>query len=599
MSHRFTDGVYRPPEVDVYLEGIVYTIWPTVATLRSLDRRAGVAIGSCILGFPTKYFEDATPDMGREARVSLGGRTIFRGVVGDAPTEIDARRDERQLLCYDDKWLMAANTIGQIGRGTQGTPTGATGFADVGFDCTFNRDGRPNKDPDVCDFRTGTGAVYWTLQDIMVFIFTYYISTSAVTLNSALLGSNFDDRPSHLALSGQTALQAVDLVCRCAGQSWGLTPDRTASAFASVRSGYGDQRTISFFPPRRAATVVDATSLYPRSAKGGKSIRDCKDVYQAVSAPIIKDHTYQSEGADPLLIPVAGFKDPEYDYRWTIDVTKYAAHNMGCNLSAGSRPKPILSSLVTRLSADGTAYVTALQILTTPLLAQNEHVSKPYIWIRWDDGAGGQTVLRLVTGGARFDAEHGLLDLKDTVKLAPMTKEKPPLEDESLVLSDLSGVALYFTCATRLELVESASTSVSNQYLPAHVTEVINKADLVPERRERVILPNLAGDPNDYVLLAAAAEETYVDVYSHLADAIAAARAGSEAIESPLAFEFPFLPDLALGDLVTIRGRDLGATGSEVITSLSYRFRNGVPDCVEAQASNVMAGVNPERYTEI
>lgn len=180
-----------------------------------------------------------------------------------------------------------------------------------------------------------------------------------------------------------------------------------------------------------------------------------------------------------------------------------------------------------------------------------------------------------------------------------MAKTDPPTADENYVVSSAPKFAIMLTCATILEQPEWTTSDDAAAYLPNQQVQMIEKRDLVPERREAVLLPDLDREPNDMVLLAANAEEKYIDVGGQLENALELAEAMAPQVESPLKFEFPFFPTLALGDLVAVRGRDIGAEGNEVIVELGYDFRGGVPDVLRVSATNVLSGVDPSRFREV
>lgn len=347
-------GVFKPPVAQLVLSSSIIDFFPVTAHILSVNKYAGAAIGSATVAFPAHYAKDASPDMGKEGKIKIDGQIVFRGVVGDAVFNVVDNTDMIEVLLYDDKHLMQSKIVGQIGVGTTGTPIGTDGFIDVGFEIIFNKDGKPNKSPLGRDFNTGSTAVLWTLKDIMLFVFENYVPTSAVTIASGKLGTNYSGRkPSHLNLTGKTALQAVDQVATMAGESWGLIAGSTSSTFTFVKPGVGSVKKGKFFKPNAGAGASDVDKFHGSGLNVSKSIMNARDVYQAVSSLKVKESVYSKANT---LLTGAAITDKKFTYRFTTDVSKYATNNLGANLSAGSKPKPWQPSLLTRMNADGTAY---------------------------------------------------------------------------------------------------------------------------------------------------------------------------------------------------------------------------------------------------
>jgi len=588
-------GVYTPPQVHLTLEGIVFNVGAATASLWEVTRFAGSAIGSAVVSYPARYARDAAPDVGKEARVRLSSQTIFRGVVGNAPFEVDPGTDEVQLVLYDDKWLMAAMIVGQQGVGTQGTPAGADGFKDVGFDLVFNRDGKPNKDPATRDFNTGSTAVLWTLKDILLWIFDYYMPSDSATISADTLGSGtpYSRSPANLTLIGQTGLQAVDTVVRLAGESWGLAPGKAISSFVRVRPNAGTQRAARMAAPNSGGRATDATQYHAGGLRVDKSVRNLRDVYQAVSGPAVKETTYSTDGADALLSRVSGFADPKYAARYEVDVTKYSANNLGMDLSSGARPKPWLKHLVTRLNAAGSAYLSAADISGNAALALQPGLQDPFVWVSLD---GTEAAARLCTGGVRIDTENALLDFESKVELAVDSDDDP--EEVTIESADWTDIDVWLTVATVLRVPQYVETDAGNRYLPTAMFQTIEVGDVAPERREDSWLPDLAGSNNAVSKIAPGSEETYVDIEQRLEDAIDAALDATPEIETPVRIRYPFMPRVDIGDRVSVKGRSVGLTGKEVVTEIRYRFVDGRPNEVAVSASNVMASMDPDQFVE-
>jgi len=586
--------VYSPLPVVINLSSAVFAnTGPVQGVIRSISRYAGAAIGTAVVGYPGHYAKDAQPDMGDTATLYVGGRVAFRGVVGDAPMDIAENVDEVELRLFDDKWQMQANTIGQLGIGTEGSPAGSWGWPCVGFEVVFNKDGKPNKHYTDLTFLTGAAGDWWTLKDILEFVFTHYIASSAATLDTNELSSAYDRIPSHLSLVGMDGLAAVDAVVQLAGESWGLTPGGSASRFVPVVPGSGTQRTVRLFAPKAGRKATEANFYFARECTGGTSIRRVRDAFQALSAPIVKEHTYSNKGADPLLTPV-NLKDKEYHARWRVDRTKYEEHSLGYDLAAGCDPKPWLPHLVTRLAQAGDAYLTKADIDTDPGKANSPRLPKPLVWVSLD---GTEAKARLCTGGIRIDTEHCTLDLKPQLDLMPDTGDTPEQIDITGI-NIVTTLGIWFTVCTVLEIPDSEESATGSQFLPRTFYQVIHKPDLVPERRQDVWLPDLAGNNNAVSKVAVGASEKYIDISDKLEDAVEAAMAASPRIETPVVATFPFVPPFNIGDRLDIGGRNIRTTGNEVVIEISYQFHEAVPSAVRVKASSVAVGIDPERFEE-
>lgn len=585
-------GVYTPPKAVADFDGPAPALYmPPVVAIHRVEQMAGAAIGTAVISYPAHYASDATPQMGKGVRIKLEGRVIFRGVIGNGPFKVSNDSDELQLVLFDDKWLMSRKTIGQPGIGTKpNSVPGLYGFNDVCFDVIFNRDGKPNKDPDKTDFITDATAVFWTLKDVLKFVFLYYIDPADAKLNSALLSSGYDRKPTHLNLVGQTALQAVDTVAQHAGESWGLIPGSSSSAFVPVRPGHGTKRSIFFFKPKAHGRSDSATTWHVSDGSSSLSVQECKDDYIAMSGSILKEHTVTNKGSYPLLVRNTSYVDPakEHVAQYTVDVEQYAVHMLGPALSAGSRPKKWSRELVTRLNAGKNGYITAANIAADPSLRHNDRLAKPFLWVSLD---GTEANARLCTGGFRINADHGTIEFKAKPDLWPATGDK----EESVTVGNWATAGIWLTIATVIGLPKTSQSTVASRYLPKRFTQLIIKSDLVPEQRGIVWLPKMSGTNNELDKVSLVTEE-YVDVSDQLDEMVDGAIAQTPDIESPLDLEFPFMPELNIGDRLEVNGRSFAVSGNEVVTQISYNIHNAYD--VKVRATNVLAGVNPEQFME-
>lgn len=590
------DGVYMPPEVTMYLTDMPFNETREIpdVVIDEISAHAGTAIGMAVIRFPKLYAENASVVLGREIRLQSEGWVYFRGAIIEGPYNIGVDSDEVWLVAADDKYLMQDRYIGQYGIGTlPATPPedqGKEGFADVGFETIFNRDGKPNKDASNLDFNTGSSAVSWALKDILEFIFEYIDSDVCRVADFSALGAGYDRDPSHVDLRGINCVEAINLVAELAGESWGLVPGEEYSLFQRVVAGAGTERTVYLTPPQRNLTVDGADTMEAVQVTGGTSIENAVDVYQARSALIWKEHTYTNTGSDPLLTRQSTFKDKKFAARFVVDVTKYSDNNLGNNLSSGSRPKPWLQHLITRKSADGSGYITKAQIDADAALKNNERIAKPVIWLS-EDGSSGNA--KLCTSGVEMDCEAGAVSFEPVVGLMQDSGD----EDDEVSINDWSLVGIWVTVVTVLERPVTAQSDDGDQYLPRQRYQEIKKTDLVPEYRQSVWLPNLSGN-NNAVSTVAASEEKYVPVETELETAINSAIAQTPAIEAPIKVQFAFVPQVRIGDRLTFNGRVVGVTGSEVVESLTTQFTDGIATGINLRATNVVKSINPERYME-
>lgn len=583
------NGVYNPPDVGLLVPLTFPGALSVVARMESCERFAGASIGSAVVRYSTEFAEDATPGMGEEARITIGGETVFRGVVGDARLVISDGEDEVQLVLYDDKWLMDRMVIGQYGIGT--VDSGESGFKYVGFDFTFNPQGRPNKLVGSFDFDTSTSAEFWTLKTILQFIFTHYIDSSCAIISLDGMGDEWDRKPSHLNLIGQTALQAVDNVVALAGQSWGLNPGADKSRFTIVKRNYGALRTVHLFSTKSGRKATEATELHASSISVNTTIRNSRDVHQVFSGPMRYEIGLTSTGSDPLLVmsssPIKG-----YSKRFTLDIAQYETYGLGQNPPTGGKPKPWLKELLTRIS--GGAYVTAAQIAANPALLDAERAQIP-IWIAADKTK--PATARLVVGGARIDCENCCIDLADVLDVMKNTAEigADKKDRKELTIEDWDDAGVWMTVAMQLETRDVFESDTNSKYLPEEFYVVTTKEDLIPEKRCTVWLPDLAGD-NNAISALAATEEAYYDVAALLEEACDSSVESMPLIETPIELRFGFFPVLNIGDRISVSGRDVGATGDEVITQVMFNIHESFETRVTA--TNVMAAVNPEEFVK-
>jgi hypothetical protein len=572
------DGIARVPFVALSAEISFPGIMSSPARVDRVEKFAGASVGSAVVQFRVPYAHKGQIGFGKSASIRVGGVYIFRGTVGTSPVYVGGEDDFVEAVLYDDKWGMQANIVGQRGIGTLPAPD--KGFPDVGFEVIFNRDGRPNKDGDKLNFSTGSGAEFWTLKKALEFIFKYYIAEDVATLAADDLDDAFDRVPSHLACVGQTGMAAVDAICQVAGRSWGLKAGAGASKFVLVKPGGNSKRSAYFFEPLGKRVVTEAGEWHASSATIQGSILHARDVHQARSGRIVIETTIQTGGDSPLLKKET-FQTGKFKARFVSDVTKYAANSLGKNLSAGSPAKPWLSALVTRTGV-GT-YQTAAD-LSAGLGLGNPRAEIP-VWVSPD---GQSENLRLAVDGYEIDYDAGLIDFEASVGFIGAGGSK------EVVAIDWSKAGVVATVAVVLEYPQFVESDADGSYLPKAFYVVIDKPDLVPEWRLKSRLPDVTSDdPDDHITVAPTLEK-YIDVEDRLQDAVDASLASMQQVETPITVEFPLFPLCEIGDALKISGRNLGATGDEVIVAIRYAVHDAYRTTVEA--TNVTAAINPERF---
>ena len=587
-----SQGTFAPVQAQLTLEHPIFSSFPVRANIQHIELFAGAAYGSAVVTYPSEAADNTTRQMGSKAVIRIGGVPVFRGIVARGPFSVSPDSDEVKIAMICDKWLLRGRRIGQYGIGTQGEPAGTEGFKDVAFEVIFNRDGKPNKAPGALEFNTGSTAIYWTLKDCMRFIFAHYVPDSVATLDAGVLNhDSYTRTPSHLTLLGQTACQAIDTVAELAGESWALVAGNSASEFRCVYPGAGTARIVRLFAAHGRAQATAATEAHATESNVPLTVENCVDKYQARSAHIVKETTYKSYGTYALLKRSTTFKSKKYVTRFEVDVSKYEDNGLGKNLSAGSTAKPWLSNLCTRINTAGDWGLTAYELQTTPALLKN----KPFdltLWIS-EDATVDAPVWKICTGGFRVDTKYGKVDIESKIEVR---RDKGDGTRE-LEIKDWTKAGIAMTVATVLELQEVVESTPA-AYLAEPVTEIIEKSDLVPERRQNIWLPNLSStDPHMILKLISedgTTEEKYVDVTARLTEAVTSAIARTPKVETPIDLTMDFFPIWQIGDRITIQGRNTGATGDEVIIALAFNVHEAF--VTKIQASNVMKAVDPDKF---
>ena len=558
----------------------------TPARIWSVEKFAGAAIGTALVTFPTLYADQVDAGYGQSAKLRIGNKYIFRGVLGTRPVSIDGGQDEVQLVLYDDKWRMGRRIIGQHGVGTLDADAG---FPDVGHEIAFNPEGTPNKDPASLNFKTGSGAVLWTIKTALQFIFDQYIDDDCAKLLASDLDDDYDAVLVDVALVGQTALQAVDALVAMTGQSWGLRAEEGYSVFVPVKAGSGENpQQVKLVDPVNGFKITNASQLHASEVKVEASILDSRDLHQVRSGRVVIESTYSSAGATPMLTRQAGFVDAKFAARFVTDVTQYEANGLGRALSAGSPPLPWLAKLLTRWNATGSGFTTAAEILADPQLLTLPQVQIP-VWVRLSETGA----ILPAMGGYEIDIEQGLLDFEseiDVIVYKENAEGELANQKVRVTVSDWSTFTVWITVATVTMEREFAETDEDSRYLPDDFCVFTDLSDLVPLKRFAVWLPDLStADATDVAVVAAVVEE-YYSVTDRLAEYAAASAAAAPKVESKITLRFPFLPIIEIGDRIELEGRELGQDDGEVVTSIVYDLHGTFETRV--QATNVIGSVD-------
>lgn len=547
--------------VRLHIAGAAYA--PLTARIREITQGTGTEVGTAIVGWPQKYAAEQSAKYGDKAYITYGSEVIFRGIIVTDPMMIGNETDEVMLHLADDKWMLSRLIVGMNGVGTQGTPAGSLGFKDVGYDITFNRAGRPDKQADAFDFNLGTAAAEWTLQQMLEFIFAWYVDADVATLKSSVLGANYAASRSNVCVTGQSALQAIETIAELAGETWGLVPGRESSQFAPVRpGGYGRRRNVFLANPKSGATFSASDRYYADDIQPKSSIQNCRDSIQVVSGPGVQESVYSNSPTNGLLARKTGFVDVEYKARYEVDVTKYAAANLGQNLSAGAKPKAWLSHLCTRRNAASNWYLTAAEMAATPANQDAPRIEIP-VWVSKTNEAAAQ----LVIDGIKIDLENRTLDLKDQLicnKAGSLT------EKETLTITNWTTLLVWMTVATVTEVIDYKESPKASSFLPKQFWQVVRRPDLVTERRRNSWLPNLTTGGILKQVDTQPDGDTYLDASEKLQKVLDGVVRLSPKKETELAFGFPLMPVFNIGDLLNVSGRQIGQNGDEVVVSIRY-----------------------------
>lgn len=589
-----SNGICTPPKATLKLSAAVFAYEGTAQILQ-IAKYAGSQIGSATIAYRANY-ADGVPPVGAEMVLSLNGTVVWRGVIMEAPATISEDEDQVLLVGACDKELLDREIVGAVGIGSQA----GGGFRHVGYDITFNPGGAPNRQATGRDFDKGSSAAYWTLEQILRWVFDYYVQATSVTLTGFLPSFGWSQVLPDISLAGQSALQAIDYLCGLAGESWGLRYRTGGSEFVSIRPGTGDDAYVSVFQPKNRASASNVTDQHGYVSVR-RSLRLSRSTHCAISGRMVIETTYQS-GTSELLTRSTTFKDPDakYTQHYLVDVTAYAAHGLGQSLTAGARPKPWRDALVSRLN--GSSYMTAAEIDAVAARKTTAPQARPVIWIKLTDS---HDVWFMCHGGSKIDTEHCRLSFQDEVTLMLTDDLVSAAEDlegwnldhfvtvdqaekkANVVVADWALVTVRLTIATEIEERETADVfgggTVWGRVL-------IQRDDLIPEARINSTLPDLT-DMAASVDVASGTREMYVSQQDALQTACELSVRSSPGVETEIRARMPFVPIFEIGARLRVQGRSLGTTGNEAIKEISYEFVDGVPTMANVIGSDTTAGM--------
>jgi len=529
----------------------------------------GETPGSCTLHLPDTATDDHSAWADGEAVYIFRARSlVFAGHTVADDEAVGAATSAVRITARDVRHAMAARQVGQYGIGSVAT---VGGWPQCGYDVVFNRRARPNRSA-TADATTGiytwdttAAAEYWTYEDIIRFLFHWYVDTTVCQVRAADLTGPFADPAPEINCATGSVRAAVHRVMSTMGGLWTVTYSGTYGSgvytayFTPVVEGISPASTYTLVLDKPGTTVHTPTSLTVTNVEVSHATDRNFDRVEIHSAPKIVETTLTSAGSGLLDRVSSGDDLPDDSICYFApDVTDYAAFNLGRDLPAASLPRPWLADLATRRTDAG--YVAA---------GTSRAVGRPVpcrecIWLSWD---AGSTYYRL-RSGVRIDRDRMRIYLDRDISYYGDTADASARK-KTLKTADTANLELRITVATRIESPVVSGTAAGSLYLSTQRTRRIVRSDLVPRYRYNAELPDLASaDPNARTTAASGAIETYDDVTTELEyirDNIWDAR---DSAESELRCSLEFFPALAVGDGVSLSPLDLGLPDDMRITEL-------------------------------
>lgn len=551
------------------------------AELLSLRVPAGRNYGRAEFALPQAVALEDLPATGSVIQISRGGVVMFRGRLLEAPASVGPGHDSVQAMAADVRWDLQRIRIGQYGIGPFDPTDGA--FEEVGYEVWFNREGRPNRSASMSGgaytFHHGTGAQWWTRREVLRWIATWYTG-GLMTVDADGVSTAWDGRMEDGLLYMQDVAEAISDLARASGEAWGVTFRPGETRFAAIRPGAGASLTIDLAPAeggRKAGTSRENSAVHVNVLR---SIEQSADVVEVHSNRMLMEHTYSSDGTDPLL---TGFtpSDPRYAYGWRVDVTKYLPHGLGASLTAGARPKRWMRENLTRMSSAGAYYAAG----SAEAAAGLGDALRPElcVWLRPSGGGA----LYWIRSGFTILHEEGVVLFEPVMRLHSGT--------EYLIYGAAAwgGFELDLTVTTeteRRQMSRSTPPAPGDYHLGASqpVVETVWRSDVTPRKRYASYVPTWSASlPPTRTLTASGAEEAYVDVTAALNATGEEYWAARRPPAVRVAARLLGLPaTAALGRRIRMRNVK-GLTGDEVVTHLEWDAAGG--DQLVVQGTNNLA----------
>lgn len=510
------------PTVELYLPTlpVVTPLVPLTAKIERYSAGTGGNPASLGVSLPCESVVDRASLAGAPVYAFRNGVQVFAGVVVEADGAIARGTQDLQLNALDMRHELNAQVIGQYGLGAVAT---LGGWAGVGYDVVFNRDGVPNRsaaiDPvtGVSTFDLTEDAEWWTFDEILAFLFLWYVPTAVMKLDRSLLVGPYLEAAPEIDVRNMRAGAAIDAVTKTMGGTW--YPRYTATRYvpvivptpspapAPVETPLADLAPTYYpvhsqipAPATRTLFVDDGKALYPPTEYIVDQLRlrhsaaDSYDRLEVVSAPVRVETTYASNGTAPLLTRVttgSELTDGDACY-FDVDVTQYTAHGVGLSLDAGSLPKKWDGNLVTRRNSAG--------YLAGPLVSDEGDPVRAVECIQLSRDGG--TLWSRVKSGVRLDLEKMRVCVSRKGSVYGITKTENA-RAYNIAAGAESSVHVKVTITTIVEYPLVAVTEATSLYLARSRTRRILRRDFVPMSRMASEVPDLAAvNPNTFTTLA-------------------------------------------------------------------------------------------------
>lgn len=550
----------------------------TPAIVRSWITGLGSRPSEVTIELPTTHGTAQPYDQQLPIKLYRGTTPIFHGHTVETITPITDSDTTVTLRAVDVRYAMAAKQIGQYGIGPTDTIGGWPGY---GYDLRFNPDGRPNRSASpeasgVYTFDSTPSAQPWTYAQLLQFLFFWYVDSDLITLQTGNLDGSFDTVLPGYALQIGTLPANLDRILSTLGGTWSLT----------YTGSLGDD-TPPYFQPVTATSTPPVThpihlndrdhkappSVYSASsATITRSTRRSYDNVEVSSSPLITEATFASRdiydaGMPTLLVRHTDTVDIlGYHGYFDVDVTQYAAANLGASLAAGSLPKPWHSHLVTRIDPD-TYNSSGAAVADRFVAPGNPGVGEPvqlgnWLWISVNSGDSWVKV----KSGVRIDPQRCRVYYRPTIT-TDVYRDGEPL---TFTIDATGTLDMAITAAVTTEYPQIAGST--STYLPIPRTKRILRRDLQPTARAisfAAIAPSDTGNDSTIPSNLTATYGIYDTVLPQLEtirDELVAARQTSEIA---VTLRLPFAPMISHGDAITVTPAEL-SLGTLRVTGVNF-----------------------------